>query len=145
VFNLKINEMIKKIAVTFSVILYAIIVPFLEINETHIWNPDWTPHVRIHEVWQLITNSSIGALCLWLVWFKKETRLSALLCLIVMGGFLLAFLLKDGYSGSMKYLDGSEKTILGINIGILGFGVAFLFLILSHVISRTKKTTHNKV
>jgi hypothetical protein len=62
-----------------------------------------------------------------------------------MGGFLLAFLLKDGYSGSMKYLDGSEKTILGINIGILGFGVAFLFLILSHVISRTKKTTHNKV
>ena len=67
--------MIKKIAVTFSVILYAIIVPFLEINETHIWNPDWTPHVRIHEVWQLITNSSIGALCLWLVWFKKETRL----------------------------------------------------------------------
>ena len=59
-----------------------------------------------------------------------------------MGGFLLAFLLKDGYSGSMKYLDGSEKTILGINIGILGFGVAFLFLILSHVISRTKKTTH---
>ena len=134
--------MIKRIAVTFSVLLYAVAVPFLELNDTHVWNPDWTPHVRIHEVWQLITNSSIGILCLWLVWYKKETKLSSLLSLIVMGGFLIAFFLKDGYGGSMKYLDGSEKTILGINIGILGFGVAFLFLILSHLIS--KKTTKNK-
>jgi hypothetical protein len=57
-----------------------------------------------------------------------------------MGGFLLAFFLKDGYGGSMKYLDGSEKTILGINIGILGFGIAFLFLILSHIhVHKNKK------
>ena len=132
--------MIKKIAVTFSVILYAIVVPFLDINETHVWNPDWTPHARIHEVWQLITNSTIGVLCLWLVWFKKEVQLSALLSLIVTGGFLLAFVLKDGYGGSMRYLDGSEKTISGINIGILGFGIAFLFLMLSHVLTKTKKT-----
>jgi len=137
--------MIKKIAITFSVILYAIVVPFLDINDTHVWNPDWTPHARIHEVWQLITNSSIGVLCLWLVWFKKEVLLSTILSLIVTGGFLLAFFLKDGYDGSMKYLDGSEKTMLGINIGILGFGIAFLFLILSHVLTKTKKTAHNNV
>ncbi|MEE9363709.1 MAG: hypothetical protein V3U92_14005 [Cellulophaga sp.] len=132
--------MIKKIAITFSVILYAIVVPFLDINETHVFNPDWTPHARIHEVWQLVTNSSIGVLCLWLVWYKKEVRLSTLLSLIVMGGFLLAFFLKDGYGGSMKYLDRSEKTVLGINIGILGFGIAFLFLILSHVLTRGQKS-----
>ena len=134
--------MIKKIAITFSVILYAIVVPYLDINETHVWNPDWTPHARIHEVWQLITNSSIGLLCLWLVWYKKEVLLSTLLSLLVMGGFLLAFFLKDGYGGSMKYLDGSEKTVLGINLAVLGFGIAFLFLILSHVLTK-KKTTHN--
>ncbi len=128
--------MIKKIAITFSIILYAFVVPYLDINETHVWNPDWTPHARIHEVWQLITNSSIGLLCLWLVWYKKEVQLSTLLSLIVMGSFLLAFFLKDGYDGSMKYLDGSEKTILGINMAILGFGVAFLFLILSHILTK---------
>ena len=136
--------MIEKIAITFSVILYAIIVPYLDINETHVWNPDWTPHVRIHEVWQLITNSSIGVLCLWLVWYKKEVQLSTLLSLIVMGGFLLAFFLKDGYGGSMKYLDGSEKTALGINLAILGFGTAFLFLIGSHIFTKTKKNAHTK-
>ncbi len=133
--------MIKKSAIIFSVILYAIVVPYLDISETHVWNPDWTPHARIHEVWQLITNSSIGVLCLWLVWYKKEVQLSTLLSLIVTGGFLLAFLLKDGYGGSMKYLDGSEKTVLGINIGVLGFGIAFLFLILSHALTKNKKST----
>ncbi|RZS90562.1 hypothetical protein [Aquimarina brevivitae] len=131
--------MLKKIAITFSVLLYAIAVPILEINDTHIWNPDWTPHVRIHEVWQLLTNTSIGIFCLWLVWFKGETTISALLSAFIMGGFLIAFFLKEGYGGSMQYLDGSEKTIFGINIGVLGFGVAFAFLVLSHLITRNKR------
>lgn len=118
-----------KYIITFSILLYAIAVPFLEINDTHVFNPDWTPHVRIHEVWQLITNSGIGLLCLWLVWVKKETKISAILSLLVTGGFLLAFALKEPYGGSMKYLDGSEKTLFGINIGILGFGIAFMLLL----------------
>jgi len=119
----------KKAAITFSIILYAIVVPFLEINDTHVFNPDWTPHVRIHEVWQLLTNSSIGILSLWLVWVNKETKISAILSLLITGGFLLAYILQDFYGGSMKYLDGSEKTLLGINIGVVGFGIAFILLL----------------
>lgn len=118
----------KKSFITFSIVLYAFAVPFLEINDTHVFNPDWTPHVRIHEVWQLITNTSIGLLCLWLVWKKEEYSISALLSMLITGGFLLAYAIQDTYGGSMKYLDGSEKTIAGINIGVLGFGIAFVLL-----------------
>ena len=117
-----------KYIITFSIALYAIAVPILEINDTHVFNPDWTPHVRIHEVWQLITNSGIGLLCLWLVWIRNETKIGTILSLLITGGFLLAYILQDFYGGSMKYLDGSEKTLFGINIGVLGFGVAFLLL-----------------
>tara|TARA_R110002096_G_scaffold432020_2_gene648090 strand:+ start:1726 stop:2133 length:408 start_codon:yes stop_codon:yes gene_type:complete len=122
----------KKSIITFSVILYAIVVPFLEINDSHVFNPDWTPHVRIHEVWQLITNSAIGILCLWLLWVKRETQISTILSLLITGGFLLAYILQDLYGGSMEYLDGSEKTLLGINIGVLGFGIAFILLLSSY-------------
>jgi len=132
------NELPKKLSITFAILLYAFVVPFLEINDTHVFNPDWTPHVRIHEVWQLITNSSIGLICLWLLWRKNEINMSALLSLLIMGGFLLAFLIKDTYGGSMKYLDGSEKTLLGINIGVLGFGIAFTLIILSFAIGKAK-------
>ncbi len=123
----------QKAAVTFSVLLYAVVVPFLEINDTHVFNPNWTPHVRIHEVWQLITNTSIGILCLWLVWKKNQVMLPGILSMLITGGFLVAFFLKDTYGGSMKYLDGNEKTLLGINIGLLGFGFAFALLVISTV------------
>lgn len=123
----------KKIAITLSVFLYAIIVPILEVNNSHVFSPDWTPHARIHEVWQLITNSSIGCYCLILVWYKNETKLSSILSLLVMGGFLLAYLLQDTYGGSMKFVDGTETKVLGINIGVFGFGLSTLLILLSHL------------
>ncbi|MDF0705886.1 hypothetical protein [Flagellimonas okinawensis] len=129
----------KKVAITFTVLLYAFAVPFLEINNTHVFNPDWTPHVRIHEVWQLITNSGIGLLCLWLVWYKNETRISGILSLLVTGGFLLAYTIKDLYGGDMRYLDGSEKALFGVNIGIIGFGLAFVLLLVSNAFDKKSK------
>jgi len=133
----------KKYIITFSIFLYAIVVPFLEINNTHVFNPNWTPHVRIHEVWQLITNSSIGLFCLWLVWVKKETLISSILSLLITGGFLLAFILKKFYGGSMQYLDGSEKTLLGINIGVLGFGIAFILVLFTLINDKLKPAQSN--
>ena len=129
----------KKFSITFSIILYAVVVPILEINDSHVFNTAWTPHVRIHEVWQLITNSSIGILCLWLVWVKNETKVSTILSLLITGGFLLAYILQDLYGGSMKYLDGSEKTLLGVNIGVLGFGMAFILLLVVIVLNKKSK------
>ncbi|WP_262886643.1 hypothetical protein [Spongiivirga citrea] len=31
----------------------------------------------------------------------------------------------------MKYLDGTEKTLFGLNIGIIGFGVAAILLVIT--------------
>lgn len=114
---------------TFGILIYAIGVPILEINNTHVFNQDWTPHARIHEVWQLLTNSGIGLFSFWLVWNKQKIIVPSLLGLLITGGFLVAFVLKDFYGGSMKYLDGSEKAVLGINIGILGFWIVFLIFL----------------
>jgi hypothetical protein len=125
----RIEMILEKSTISFVILLYAVAVPILEINDTHVFNPDWTPHAKIHEVWQLITNFTIGIFCLWMVWVKNELKTSILLSMLVIGGFLLAYSLQNFYGGSMKYLDGSEKTILGINIGVLGFGLAFILLL----------------
>ena len=47
---------------------------------------------------------------------------------------------QDFYGGSMKYLDGSEKTLLGVNIGVLGFGMTFLLLLVT-----AQKDSHKKI
>ena len=43
-----------------------------------------------------------------------------------MGGFLLAFALRDSYGGSMMHEDGRELRFLGMNIAVFGFGLALL-------------------
>lgn len=119
--------MLDKILLTLSILLYAVVVPYLEINDTHVFNPAWVAHAKLHEVWQLITNSSLGAVALWLTWFTVDGRGKAsLIALLVTGGFLAAFAMQDFYGGSMVHPDGTEKTVFGINVGVLGFGWVFL-------------------
>ena len=64
--------MLDKILLTISIALYAIAVPYLEINDTHVFNPDWVAHARLHEVWQLITNSSLGAIDQWCIQMVRK-------------------------------------------------------------------------
>lgn len=118
--------MIAKLLVTIGVVFYAVLVPILEINETHVFNQAWAPHARLHETWQLFTNTAIGVYSVWLVWIKGDLKLASLLTLFVTGGFLMAYWMRDGYGGSMVLTDGSEKMILGINLGLFAYTLAIL-------------------
>lgn len=46
-----ITTVIPKLLVTIGILFYALAVPLLEINATHVFNPEWVPHARLHEVW----------------------------------------------------------------------------------------------
>lgn len=111
--------MLKKVLLTLAVATFGLMVPVLEISETHLFNPLWPPHARLHEGWQLVTNSAIAAVCLWLAWRKGDVRGAALLALVVVAGFLAAFGLRATYGGSMLHTDGSEIAIGGVNVAVL--------------------------
>lgn len=115
-----------KLLVTVGIVFYAVVVPILEINDTHVFNPAWAPHARLHETWQLFTNTALGAFSVWLVWGRNDLRLASLLTLFVTGGFLMAYWLRDGYGGSMVLSDGSEKMIMGVNLGLMAYTLAIL-------------------
>jgi hypothetical protein len=126
--------MISRLLSSLAILLFALAVPLLEINATHVFNPDWPAHARLHEVWQLITNSALGGVALWWVWVRGDVRLPALLTLLVTGGFLAAYLLRSTYGGSMVHSDGSEKLVLGLSIGVVGFGAAVLLVVIAVVL-----------
>ncbi|MDH0303638.1 MULTISPECIES: hypothetical protein [unclassified Pseudomonas] len=118
--------MLAKLLVTVGIVFYAVVVPILEINDTHVFNPAWEAHARLHETWQLFTNTALGAFSVWLVWGRSDLQLASLLTVFVTGGFLLAYWLRDGYGGSMVLSDGSEKMILGLNLGLVAYTLAIL-------------------
>lgn len=118
--------MILKALITLGILVYGLLVPILEVNPSHVFNPDWPAHALLHEVWQLITNSMLALYCLWLTWVKKDLILSSVIGMLVTGGFLLAFLLKETFEGSMVHPDGSETTLMGMNAGVLVFTFVFV-------------------
>lgn len=131
--------MLGKLLVTLGIVFYAVVVPIFELNDSHVFNPSWEAHARLHEVWQLATNCAIGAFSFWLVWFKANLRLSSLMTFFVTGGFLLAYALRGSYGGSMVLSDGSEKLILGINLGLFAYSLAIILALLALYLDRSHR------
>lgn len=131
--------MLPKLLVTIGIVFCAVVVPVLEINDTHVFNPAWAPHARLHEVWQLFTNTALGVFSLWLVWSKHKICLPSWLTLFVTGGFLLSYWLRASYGGSMILSDGSEKLILGINLGLFAYTLAILMAIAAVAMDRRSR------
>ncbi len=131
--------MVAKFLVTVGIVFYAVIVPILEVNDSHVFNQAWAPHARLHETWQLFTNTALGVFSVWLVWVKDNLRLASLLTAFVTGGFLMAYWLRDGYGGSMVLSDGSEKMILGVNLGLFAYTLAIALVGIALWLERRKR------
>ena len=108
----------RRIVLSLALIPFGVLTPILELGVTHVVNPDWHGHARLHEVWQLITNSSLAMLCLWLIWWCRQVRLPALIAFAISFGFLAAYALSPLYGGTMRHSDGSELAIGGVNVAV---------------------------
>ena len=132
--------MASKILVTFGILVYAVVVPILEINASHVFNPDWPPHARFHDVWQLYTHSTIGVFCLWLVWAKGNVRIPGVLGILIMGGVVFAHVIEGTYGGSV--VSGNfSRTILGIQPAALAPGLVVITSALAIFLDRKRRSS----
>jgi len=131
--------MTSRIFITFCVLIFGVVIPIFEVNDSHVFNASWPAHARFHEVWQLITNFGIGLLCLWLVWLNDEVRLASVLVVLVMGGVLVAHAIQGFYGGSL--LSGNiSKTILGMELAAFAAGLAVTLAVGAGILdARSKK------
>lgn len=119
-----------KIFVTLNAFIFVILLPVLEIGPSHVFNPDWPGHARLHEVWQLLSNAVFALFAMWLVWWQSKPLYAAFVSLVLSGSFLIAHFVRDGYGGTMKHSDGSEMLLYGVNpafglLLVLSIGLAF--------------------
>jgi len=94
-------HLLPRVLASVDIVFYAIAVPALEINDSHVFNPAWVPHARIHEVWQLLTNTALGLFAAWRLWRLHDLRTASVINAVVMLSFLTAYALRDSYGGSM--------------------------------------------
>ena len=74
-----------------------ILIPYLELNVTHLLNPEWPAHARMHEAWQLITNAGVASLALGWTWTRDGLARGSALGTLITAGFVVAWLVRDFY------------------------------------------------
>jgi hypothetical protein len=107
--------MFVKVIIIIASLNYILVVPYLEISATHLFNPAWTQHALLHEVWQLGTNASLALFSLWLGISRAKWHIAATINLLITLSFSMAYIFRANYGGSTRYADGSELLINGIN------------------------------
>ncbi len=66
------------------VAVVAIVGPFAaDWNETHIYNPRWTPHAKFHNAQTMLLGVGLGVSALWFVWRRNGDRKSNLLAAVI--------------------------------------------------------------
>ena len=103
------------------------ILPVLvDVNTSHLLNPDWDSHARVHEAWRLTTNFLVFSLAIFLLWSKNKEILGGLLSLCIHFGFVLGASLMPLYGGEPVGEGIPEPEILMVPLNVFFFGSMFI-------------------
>ena len=112
---------IPKLLTSLCLILAGIGPLLLDIGDTHLFNPDWDDHSRVHEVWRLATNFMIALLGLYLIWKNNMLFLASLLSLCMILGFMISIITMPFYKGLAVGNGIDELSPFGIPLNIFSF------------------------
>ena len=114
------------------------VLPILvDVNTSHLLNPDWDSHARVHEAWRLSTNFLIFSLGVYLLWKKDKEILGGLMSLSIHFGFVIGALLMPLYGGDPVGEGIPEPEILMVPLNVFFF--SFMFRMQSIVIAFVMK------
>ena len=127
--------MISKYLTTICLLLGTMLPLIVDTGSTHLLNPDWDAHSRVHEVWRLSTNIFIAIIGLYLLWVNNYLLLPALLSSCIVLGFFSAIFTMSLYGGVTIGEGIEEPNPFGIPANIFVFitigiiqSVSFIFL-----------------
>ena len=127
--------MISKYLTTICLLLGTMLPLIVDTGSTHLLNPDWDAHSRVHEVWRLSTNIFIAVIGLYLLWVSNYLLLPALLSTCIVLGFFSSIFTMSLYGGVPIGEGIEEPNPFGIPANIFVFitigiiqSVSFIFL-----------------
>ena len=115
-----------KYLTTLCLICGGILPILVDVNTSHLLNPDWDSHARVHEAWRLSTNFLVFSLGIFLLWSKNKEMLGGLLSLCIHFGFVLGAAFMPLYGGEPVGEGIPEPEILMLPLNVFFFGSMFL-------------------
>ena len=133
---------IARVLVTIPAIFLAVAPPLVDLNPSHVLNPLWIGHARMHTVWLIATNSLVSLVALGIMWRERSlaSRGSVLLgaCLVgcILLGFFAAAATLNAYDGSLTDPNGVGVTFGPFDANLVTFSGLFLVLAVGTSLAR---------
>jgi hypothetical protein len=108
--------------------------PVADLNASHVLNPSWSGHARLHTVWLITTNSLVCLVALRLLWrpLGGALRVSVLLAGTLVGfvllGFFVAAATQTLYDGALTDPNGITIRVGSFDANLAAFSVLFCVL-----------------
>ena len=140
------NRRIKyaRLLITVPAVFLAIVPPLADFNSTHVANPLWPPHARLHTVWLICTNSSIALLALAVLWARSglPSRKSVLLAAALTGAILLGFFAaaatQSAYGGALTDSNGIPFRIGPLDANLAAFSALAVIVVVAAGVVRER-------
>lgn len=118
----------------------------VDLSATHVLNPTWPAHARLHEVWLLSTGAILGLLVIYFIWVHRpdkraEHLLAFVLLSVLASGFFIAAATADSYGGVLvDPLTASQMpmndALFGVPLNLVAFSVAWILGLIGWVLTR---------
>ncbi len=138
------ENLLPRILMTITAIALAFGPAIADFNKTHATNPLWPPHARFHVVWQVITNSSLCLMMLYIIWtpIVEQYHLQLFVAAIVQGAILLPIYVTIAcmglFGGALKDVNGLRPftfniggKIIKLDTNVVGFTNMIIVLIIA--------------
>jgi len=116
-----------------------VVPPSVDWGTSHLMNPLWPPHARMHTAWLLVTNSMVMAMALFLIWRQRDTRnllLGAALAAAPLLGFFVAAATRASYGGAFTDPNGVAVTAGPLDANLVAFSLCLASLCAGVVMAR---------
>ncbi|MEL7396919.1 MAG: DUF6640 family protein [Pseudomonadota bacterium] len=116
-------KVILKIGVSAITVFYGIVPAIADLNETHLFNPLWSEHARLHGAWFLVFAAGIALIALFLIWVRDDVLLPITFGLMFVLGFWVATISAPLYGAALVDENGYVQTVFGIESNMFLFSV----------------------
>ncbi len=133
---------------TVSLFMYGVVPPFVDLTPTHLLNPDWPPHARLHMLWLLMTNGLVGLVAFYLLWLERgrtasQVQLAGILGVCVLGGFFTSAAAMPLYGGSLTD-PGGVSPVNGVDGNLVAFGLALGLLLTGWIVALRSEAANDQ-
>ena len=128
-----------KLFLTIATLIYGVVPAIADLNETHLLNPNWSPHARLHGAWFLFFGLAMATLSLYLAWVRGELVLPSVIGLLFSACFWMAHFTGPLYGGALVDENGIQERVLGIEANVFTFlllSAAFVVLLMYAIKTR---------